>query len=55
MKFGSVEWWMQAGKLHVPYLRKFLKKLIAEVELDRGDVIDELYEQYAHYMATLKV
>ncbi|XP_004305017.1 PREDICTED: branched-chain-amino-acid aminotransferase-like protein 2-like [Fragaria vesca subsp. vesca] len=43
-----------AGKLHAPYLRKFLKKLIAEVELDHGDVIDELYEQYAHYMATLK-
>ncbi|KAL6139273.1 hypothetical protein ACLB2K_064550 [Fragaria x ananassa] len=42
------------GKLHAPYLRKFLKKLIAEVELDRGDVIDELYEQYAQYMATLK-
>ncbi|KAM5561333.1 hypothetical protein ABKV19_022104 [Rosa sericea] len=45
---------MQAGKLHVPYLRKFLKKLIAEVELNHGDVIDELYEHYAHYMTTLK-
>ncbi|XP_062002497.1 branched-chain-amino-acid aminotransferase-like protein 1 [Rosa rugosa] len=43
-----------AGKLYAPYLRKFLKKLIAEVELNHGDVIDELYEHYAHYMTTLK-
>lgn len=46
---------MQAGKLHAPYLKKFLKKLIAEVELNHGDVLDELYEQYAHFMASLKV
>lgn len=45
---------MQAGKLHAPYLRKFLKKLIAEVELNHGDVMDELYEHYAHYMTILK-
>ncbi|CAN6724706.1 unnamed protein product [Malus baccata var. baccata] len=43
-----------AGKLHAPYLKKFLKKLIAEVELNRGDVLDELYEHYAHFMISLK-
>ncbi|XP_050384078.1 branched-chain-amino-acid aminotransferase-like protein 1 [Argentina anserina] len=43
-----------AGKLHAPYVRRFLKKLIAEVELNRGDVIDELYEHYVHFMSTLK-
>lgn len=30
-----------------PYLRKFLKKLIDEIESSGGIVLDELYEQYA--------
>lgn len=55
VNFGSVECSTQAGKLHAPYLKKFLKKLIAEVELNRGDVLDELYEHYAHFMTSLKV
>ncbi|KAE8010159.1 hypothetical protein FH972_006549 [Carpinus fangiana] len=45
---------MQAGKFHVPYLKNFLKKLITEVELNHGVVLDELYEQYAYYMTSLK-
>lgn len=46
---------MQAGKLHAPYLRNFLKKLINEVERNHGEVLDELYERYAYYMSSLKV
>jgi hypothetical protein len=46
---------MQGGKFHVPYLKNFLKKLITEVELNHGVVLDELYEQYAYYMISLKV
>ncbi|XP_062145385.1 uncharacterized protein LOC133852634 [Alnus glutinosa] len=42
------------GKFHVPYLKSFLKKLITEVELNHGVVLDELYEQYAYYMISLK-
>ncbi|XP_015875128.3 branched-chain-amino-acid aminotransferase-like protein 1 [Ziziphus jujuba] len=43
-----------AGKLHAPYLRNFLKKLINEVERNHGEVLDELYERYAYYMSSLK-
>ncbi|KAL5768464.1 hypothetical protein ACOSP7_015010 [Xanthoceras sorbifolium] len=43
-----------AGKGHAPYLKSFLKKLINEVELNSGDVLDELYEQYAYFMIAIK-
>uniref|UniRef100_A0A2N9ECW3 FAM86 N-terminal domain-containing protein n=1 Tax=Fagus sylvatica TaxID=28930 RepID=A0A2N9ECW3_FAGSY len=43
-----------AGKFHAPYLKNFLKKLIAEIELNHDDVLDELYERYAYYMTSLK-
>ncbi|KMS98232.1 hypothetical protein BVRB_4g094520 [Beta vulgaris subsp. vulgaris] len=39
---------------YVTYLKVFLKKLIKEVELTGGVVLDEFYERYAHYMASLK-
>ncbi|XP_056682433.1 uncharacterized protein [Spinacia oleracea] len=39
---------------YVPYLKIFLKKLIDEVESTGGDVLDEFYERYAHYMVSLK-
>lgn len=45
---------MQAD-FHAAYLKRFLKKLISEVELDHVDVLDELYQLYAEYMASLKV
>jgi hypothetical protein len=54
-KVGLVKWSMQAGKFHAPYLKNFLKKLIAEIELNHDDVLDELYERYAYYMTSLKV
>ncbi|KAM7273761.1 hypothetical protein ACFE04_028425 [Oxalis oulophora] len=34
------------------HVKKFLKKLILEVESTNGRVLDELYQQYAHFMAT---
>ncbi|GER24584.1 S-adenosyl-L-methionine-dependentmethyltransferases superfamily protein [Striga asiatica] len=37
-----------------PYLKRFLKKLIFEIESDGGLVLDELYEQYASYMISLQ-
>ncbi|GLT94996.1 hypothetical protein SLE2022_127030 [Rubroshorea leprosula] len=37
-----------------PYMKKFLKKLIMEIESNHGNVLDELYEQYASYMTSLK-
>ncbi|KAJ8440115.1 hypothetical protein Cgig2_003440 [Carnegiea gigantea] len=40
---------------HVPYLKNFLKKLIREVESTGGSLLDEFYERYACYMASLKV
>ncbi|KAB1202285.1 Protein FAM86A [Morella rubra] len=52
--YFTVEWSMQAGKHHAPYLKNFLKKLITEIELNHGAVLDELYEQYAFYMTSLK-
>lgn len=45
---------MQAG-FYAPYLKNFLKKLITEVELEHGCVLDNLYELYAHYMTSIKV
>ncbi|KAL2345722.1 hypothetical protein Fmac_007007 [Flemingia macrophylla] len=42
------------GDFHAPYLRNFLKKLITQVEFDRGCVLDHLYELYAHYMTSSK-
>ncbi|KAK6150044.1 hypothetical protein DH2020_017569 [Rehmannia glutinosa] len=37
-----------------PYLRRFLKKLILEIESSGGLVLDELYEQYTSYMISLR-
>ena len=45
----------QDEKCHVPYLKNFLKKLIKEVESTGGSLLDEFYERYAFYMASLKV
>ncbi|XP_054800795.1 uncharacterized protein LOC129304960 isoform X4 [Prosopis cineraria] len=39
---------------HAPYLKNFLKKLITEVELEHGSVLDNLYELYAHHMTSIK-
>jgi hypothetical protein len=36
------------------YAKKLLKKLINEVELENGEVLDEVYEEYALYMLTSK-
>lgn len=38
----------------MPYSKNFLKKLINEIESAHGDILDELYEQYASYMILLK-
>ncbi|KAK7332952.1 hypothetical protein VNO80_29709 [Phaseolus coccineus] len=42
------------GDFHAPYLKNFLKKLIAQIEFDHGHVLDNLYELYAHYMTSCK-
>ncbi|GMP60604.1 hypothetical protein CsSME_00023393 [Camellia sinensis var. sinensis] len=42
------------GKSRMPYLKSFLKKLIAEVESQGLEVLDELYERFAFYMTSLK-
>ncbi|XP_039164257.1 protein-lysine N-methyltransferase EEF2KMT-like isoform X3 [Eucalyptus grandis] len=42
------------GKCHAPYLKNFLKKLILEIESNRDDVLDELYELYSEFMISLK-
>ncbi|KAK7258827.1 hypothetical protein RIF29_24415 [Crotalaria pallida] len=39
---------------YAPYLKSFLKKLITQVELDHGYVLDQLYELYAQYMTSFK-
>ncbi|CAL0311238.1 unnamed protein product [Lupinus luteus] len=39
---------------YAPYLKSFLKKLITEIELDHGYVLDQLYELYAQYMTSFK-
>ncbi|WCJ43193.1 GDSL-like Lipase/Acylhydrolase superfamily protein [Euphorbia peplus] len=36
------------------YVKNIVKKLIFEVESSKGAVLDELYELYGHYMASLK-
>ncbi|XP_073133598.1 uncharacterized protein [Henckelia pumila] len=41
-------------KLQGPYLKRFLKKLILEIESDGQDVLDELYEHYAFYLTSLQ-
>ncbi|XP_057550464.1 uncharacterized protein LOC130828505 [Amaranthus tricolor] len=38
---------------YAPYLKNLLKKLIKEVESSGGNVLDEFYERYADYMASL--
>uniref|UniRef100_A0A7N0T955 FAM86 N-terminal domain-containing protein n=1 Tax=Kalanchoe fedtschenkoi TaxID=63787 RepID=A0A7N0T955_KALFE len=43
-----------AGKIHLPYLRSFVKKLIGEVEASREEVLDKLYEQYTEYIVMVK-
>ncbi|OMO99094.1 Nicotinamide N-methyltransferase-like protein [Corchorus olitorius] len=42
------------GKGNKSYLQKFVKKLITEIESNHGNVLDEIYEQYASYMTSLK-
>ncbi|XP_056168404.1 uncharacterized protein LOC115685932 isoform X3 [Syzygium oleosum] len=42
------------GKCHAPYLKNFVKKLILEIESNRDDVLDELYELYTEFMTSLK-
>ncbi|XWS58234.1 hypothetical protein CRYUN_Cryun08bG0017000 [Craigia yunnanensis] len=42
------------GKGNESYLKKFLKKLITEVESNHCNVLDELYERYASYMTSFK-
>ncbi|XP_044476705.1 uncharacterized protein LOC123204187 isoform X1 [Mangifera indica] len=42
------------GKGYVPYVKNILKKLSVEAESNHGDVLDELYEQYAYIMTSLK-
>ncbi|PIN23445.1 putative methyltransferase [Handroanthus impetiginosus] len=37
-----------------PYLKRFLKKFIHEIESSGGLVMDELYEEYASYMSSLQ-
>ncbi|GAB2287353.1 hypothetical protein Dimus_021732 [Dionaea muscipula] len=39
---------------HAPYLRNFLKKVIAEVESSGDEVLEEIYEQFAYYMSSMK-
>lgn len=46
---------MQAASGNATYAKKLLKKLINEVELENGEVLDEVYEEYALYMSTSKV
>ena len=43
------------GLKRVWTLKKFVKKLIFEVELRNETVLDELYEQCGFYMSSLKV
>ncbi|KAF8018029.1 hypothetical protein BT93_H3049 [Corymbia citriodora subsp. variegata] len=42
------------GKCHALYLKISLKKLILEIESNRDDVLDELYELYSEFMISLK-
>lgn len=54
LKTECSEWSIQAD-FNAPYLKNFLKKLITEVELEHGNVLDNLYELYAQYMTSLEV
>ncbi|XP_045796567.1 protein-lysine N-methyltransferase EEF2KMT isoform X1 [Trifolium pratense] len=42
------------GDFYAPYLKNFLKKLITQVECDRGCVLDQFYELYAQYITSIK-
>ncbi|MBA0710056.1 hypothetical protein Golax_025057 [Gossypium laxum] len=42
------------GKGYESYSKKFVKKLITEIESNHGNVLDELYEQYGSYMISFK-
>ncbi|XP_074326294.1 uncharacterized protein LOC141664270 isoform X2 [Apium graveolens] len=44
----------QNGNFYRPYLKRFLKKLIVEVESTGAYVLDEFYEQYATFMISVK-
>lgn len=46
---------MQSENGNGSYGKRLLKKLINEVELENGEVLDEVYEEYALYMSTSKV
>lgn len=41
-------------KCNLPYLRRFLKKLIVEIESNGDVVLDELYEKYIYCLALVK-
>ncbi|KAL0890785.1 hypothetical protein Bca101_014768 [Brassica carinata] len=40
-----------AANGNASYAKRLLKKLITEVELEKGEVLDEVYEEYALYMS----
>ncbi|XP_071707530.1 uncharacterized protein [Rutidosis leptorrhynchoides] len=42
------------GKVHAPYMKSFLKKVILEVESADAVVTDELYDQFFFYMHSWK-
>ncbi|KAK1401585.1 FAM86 domain-containing protein [Heracleum sosnowskyi] len=44
----------QNGNFYRPYLKRFLKKLIVEVESTGAYVLEEFYEQYATFMISVK-
>jgi hypothetical protein len=46
---------LMQGDFYAPYLKNFLKKLITQVECDRGCVLDQFYELYAQYITSFKV
>ncbi|KAL3356089.1 hypothetical protein AABB24_016981 [Solanum stoloniferum] len=41
-------------KCNLPYLKRFLKKLIVEIESNGDVVLDELYEKYIYCLASVK-
>ncbi|VVB15271.1 unnamed protein product [Arabis nemorensis] len=45
---------VQSANGNASYAKKLLKKLINEVELENGEVLDQVYEEYALYMSTSK-
>lgn len=46
---------MRDGEFNGTYLKRFLKKLIAEIECNGDVVLEELYEEYAFLLTSLKV